>query len=172
MLIRNRAASRLSGRLERAGRSMLVISICAGFICSCRSIRMYQAAWRLALTTDAAPTLRLRTTAGILRWGILTTACTFRFCSGRCVGLRTIRRRSAATCGFRWGGAFLDESGEYGVETDQPWLPFSGMLQYYSPLPLNITSGVTTVQGTAGRPVVNGVFIGRNVGIGNDFFIP
>ena len=48
---------------------MLVISICAGFICSCRSIRMYQAAWRLALTTDAAPTLRLRTTAGILRWG-------------------------------------------------------------------------------------------------------
>jgi hypothetical protein len=46
----------------------------------------------------------------------------------------------------------------------------SGMLQYYSALPLNITSGVTTVQGTAGRPMVNGGFIGRNVGIGNDFF--
>ncbi len=46
----------------------------------------------------------------------------------------------------------------------------SGMLQYYSPLPLNVTSGVTTVQGTAGRPVVDGAFIGRNVGIGNDFF--
>ena len=46
----------------------------------------------------------------------------------------------------------------------------SGMLQYYSALPLNITSGVTTVQGTAGRPTVNGAFIGRNVGTGNDFF--
>ena len=44
------------------------------------------------------------------------------------------------------------------------------MLQYYSALPLNITSGVTTIQGTAGRPIVNGDFIGRNVGTGNDFF--
>jgi hypothetical protein len=44
------------------------------------------------------------------------------------------------------------------------------MLQYYSSLPLNITSGVTTIQGTAGRPLVNGAFIGRNTGIGNDFF--
>jgi Carboxypeptidase regulatory-like domain/TonB dependent receptor len=46
----------------------------------------------------------------------------------------------------------------------------SGMLQYYSALPLNITSGVTTVQGTAGRPTVNGVFIDRNSGTGNDYF--
>jgi hypothetical protein len=46
----------------------------------------------------------------------------------------------------------------------------SGMLQYYSALPLNITSGGTTIQGTAGRPIVNGGFIGRNVGIGNDLF--
>ncbi len=46
----------------------------------------------------------------------------------------------------------------------------SGMLQYYSALPLNITSGVTTVQGTAGRPLVNGAFIGRNAGTGNDLF--
>ena len=46
----------------------------------------------------------------------------------------------------------------------------SGMLQYYSALPLNITSGVNTIQGTAGRPTVNGAFIGRNSGIGNDFF--
>src|SRR5204862_425558 len=45
----------------------------------------------------------------------------------------------------------------------------SGMLQYYSALALNITSGVTTIQGTAGRPTVNGAFIGRNVGVGNDF---
>jgi Carboxypeptidase regulatory-like domain/TonB dependent receptor-like, beta-barrel len=46
----------------------------------------------------------------------------------------------------------------------------SSMLQSYSALPFNITSGVTTVQGTAGRPIVNGTFIGRNVGVGNDFF--
>jgi hypothetical protein len=44
------------------------------------------------------------------------------------------------------------------------------MLQYYSALPFNITSGVTTIQGTAGRPVVNGAFIERNAGSGSDFF--
>jgi outer membrane receptor protein involved in Fe transport len=46
----------------------------------------------------------------------------------------------------------------------------SGLLQYYSSLPFNITSGVTTIQGTAGRPVVNGAFIERNAGDGPDFF--
>jgi hypothetical protein len=46
----------------------------------------------------------------------------------------------------------------------------SGMLQAYSALPFNITSGVTTIQGTAGRPVVDGAFIKRNAGIGSDFF--
>ena len=45
----------------------------------------------------------------------------------------------------------------------------SGTLQYYSALPLNITSGVTTVQGTAGRPIVDGAFIPRNAGTGPDF---
>jgi Carboxypeptidase regulatory-like domain/TonB dependent receptor len=45
----------------------------------------------------------------------------------------------------------------------------SGMLQAYSALPFNITSGVTTVYGTAGRPIVNGEFIERNAGIGSDF---
>ena len=45
----------------------------------------------------------------------------------------------------------------------------SGMLQAYSALPFNITSGVTTIQGTAGRPIVNGEFIERNAGIGSDF---
>ena len=35
----------------------------------------------------------------------------------------------------------------------------SAMLQAYSALPFNITSGVTTVQGTAGRPIVDGEFI-------------
>ena len=46
----------------------------------------------------------------------------------------------------------------------------SGLLQYYSSLPFNITSGVTTIQGTAGRPMVNGIFIDRNAGEGPDFF--
>jgi outer membrane receptor protein involved in Fe transport len=46
----------------------------------------------------------------------------------------------------------------------------SGMLQYYSSLPLNISSGVTTIQGTAGRPIVDGAFIPRNAGTGPDFF--
>ncbi len=46
----------------------------------------------------------------------------------------------------------------------------SSMLQFYSSLPFNITSGVTTVQGTAGRPVVNAEFIERNAGVGSDFF--
>ncbi len=45
----------------------------------------------------------------------------------------------------------------------------SGLLQAYSALPFNITSGVTTVQGTAGRPVVDGAFIPRNAGVGSDF---
>jgi hypothetical protein len=44
------------------------------------------------------------------------------------------------------------------------------MLQYYSALPFNITSGATTVQGTAARPALNGVFISRNAGHGFDFF--
>ena len=46
----------------------------------------------------------------------------------------------------------------------------SGMLQYYSALPFNITSGTTTIQGATARPTVNGAFINRNAGIGNDFF--
>jgi hypothetical protein len=46
----------------------------------------------------------------------------------------------------------------------------SAMVQAYSALPMNITSGVTTVQGTAGRPIVNGSFIERNAGTGSDFF--
>jgi hypothetical protein len=45
----------------------------------------------------------------------------------------------------------------------------SATLQAYSALPLNITSGVTTIQGTAGRPTVDRVFIPRNAGEGSDF---
>lgn len=44
-----------------------------------------------------------------------------------------------------------------------------GFLQYYSALPLNITAGTTTIQGTNARPVVNGAFIPRNAGTGFDF---
>ncbi len=43
------------------------------------------------------------------------------------------------------------------------------MLQYYSPLPFNITTGANTIQGTAARPTINGVFINRNAGSGFDF---
>lgn len=46
----------------------------------------------------------------------------------------------------------------------------SGMVQAYSAPPFNVTSGVTTVQGTAGRPLVNGEFIARNEGEGTAFF--
>ena len=46
----------------------------------------------------------------------------------------------------------------------------SGMLQYYSALPFNITTGANTIQGTSARPTVNGVFINRNAGTGFDFF--
>jgi hypothetical protein len=46
----------------------------------------------------------------------------------------------------------------------------SAMLQAYSAPPYNITSGVTTIQATAGRPIVNGEFIERNAGEGTAFF--
>lgn len=46
----------------------------------------------------------------------------------------------------------------------------SGMVQAYSAVPFNITSGLTTIQGTAGRPTLNGQFIERNAGVGDDFF--
>jgi hypothetical protein len=46
----------------------------------------------------------------------------------------------------------------------------SGMVQYYSALPFNVTAGVNTIQGTQARPTVNGEFIGRNVGEGFNYF--
>jgi hypothetical protein len=58
----------------------------------------------------------------------------------------------------------------------------SSMLQYYSALPFNITSGVPNLQGTTSRPLANGAvaapnfdvraveFIPRNAGVGSDFF--
>lgn len=47
---------------------------------------------------------------------------------------------------------------------------WSAMLQYYSPLPFNITTGANTIQGTTARPLVNGAFIPRNAGIGSGLF--
>jgi hypothetical protein len=47
---------------------------------------------------------------------------------------------------------------------------FGAMIQAYSAPPFNITSGVTTIQGTTGRPIVNGEFISRNTGEGTAFF--
>jgi hypothetical protein len=43
------------------------------------------------------------------------------------------------------------------------------LFQYYSPLPFNVTTCSQTVQGTAARPLLNGVMIGRNTGKGLDF---
>ena len=63
-----------------------------------------------------------------------------------------------------------------GAWTDTSWgrllrgVEISGTLRAYSALPLNVTSGSTTVQGTVARPVVDGAFIPRNAGEGPDFF--
>ena len=46
----------------------------------------------------------------------------------------------------------------------------SGVVQAYSSAPFNIVSGVTTLQGTPARPMVNGAFMARNAGVGNGFF--
>ena len=56
-----------------------------------------------------------------------------------------------------------------GAVTGKGWV-LSGMLQYYSAFPLNVLAGSNTVQGTAARPVVNGDFVTRNAGTGNDLF--
>ena len=56
-----------------------------------------------------------------------------------------------------------------GVQLPNEWQA-SALLRAYSALPLNITSGLTTVQGTTGRPIVDGAYIARNSGTGPDFF--
>jgi hypothetical protein len=57
--------------------------------------------------------------------------------------------------------------------TASQWLThgftLSTMLQYYSALPFNITTGTNTVQGTGARPTISGAFINRNEGKGFDF---
>jgi len=49
-------------------------------------------------------------------------------------------------------------------------IQLTAMLQYYSRLPFNITTGANTIQGTGARPTIDGVFINRNAGSGFDFF--
>ncbi len=60
------------------------------------------------------------------------------------------------------------------VASGQLQAPFgfmlSGIVQYYSALPVNITSGANTIQGTAARPVTSGDFVPRNSGTGPDYF--
>jgi TonB dependent receptor len=70
-----------------------------------------------------------------------------------------------------WGRSDDDQRHRLVISgTVQSVVQISGMLQAYSALPMNITSGVTTIQGTAGRPIVNGAFIERNAGTGSSFF--
>ena len=71
-----------------------------------------------------------------------------------------------------WGRADNDQRHRLVVNgsIDIAGFQVSGTVQAYSDLPLNITSGVTTIQGTNGRPIVNGEFIERNAGEGPDFF--
>jgi hypothetical protein len=51
-----------------------------------------------------------------------------------------------------------------------PLLTLSTLLQYSSSLPLNLTTGSNTVQGTPARPTINGAFVSRNAGVGFDNF--
>jgi len=71
-----------------------------------------------------------------------------------------------------WGRADNDQRHRLAINGSAQiyGLQVGGMLQAYSATPFNITSGVTTVQGTAGRPVVDGEFIERNGGEGTPFF--
>lgn len=71
-----------------------------------------------------------------------------------------------------WGRADNDQRHRLVVNgsVDAAGFQFGGTVQAYSAPPFNITSGVTTVQGTAGRPLVDGAFIERNAGVGSAFF--
>jgi hypothetical protein len=71
-----------------------------------------------------------------------------------------------------WGRADNDQRHRLVVNGsfEKRGFQFGAMAQAYSAPPFNISSGVTTVQATAGRPVVNGQFIQRNAGEGSAFF--
>jgi hypothetical protein len=71
-----------------------------------------------------------------------------------------------------WGRADNDQRHRLVVNgsVEARGFQFGAMAQAYSAPPFNITSGVTTIQGTPGRPIVNGEFIERNAGEGSAFF--
>jgi hypothetical protein len=71
-----------------------------------------------------------------------------------------------------WGRADNDQRHKlvFNASAQTHGLQIGGTLQAYSAPPFNITSGVTTVQGTTGRPIVDGEFIPRNSGEGSPFF--
>jgi hypothetical protein len=70
-----------------------------------------------------------------------------------------------------WGRADDDQRHRLAVNGSIAFAGFrlAGLAQAYSALPFNITSGVTTLQGTPGRPLVNGQYIARNAGKGPDY---
>jgi hypothetical protein len=89
-----------------------------------------------------------------------------------------------ANIGRDWGRSDNDQRHRF-VASGTLRLPHAwelgGQMQAYSALPLNVTSGVTTIQGTSARPLATGAvtgpidvrsatFIPRNSGIGPDFF--
>ena len=67
------------------------------------------------------------------------------------------------------GALTADNDASNGWERFARGFQISGTFQAYSAPPYNITSGVTTIQGTVGRPIVNGEFIPRNSGEGTPF---
>lgn len=71
-----------------------------------------------------------------------------------------------------WGRSDDDQRHRVVFHGTLAWRGFqwNSMLQYYSSLPLNVTTGATTIQGTSARPLVNGQFLERNAATGNDFF--
>jgi hypothetical protein len=71
-----------------------------------------------------------------------------------------------------WGRSDNDRRHRLVVNAAVEWrdTQLSALATAYSAAPLNITSGVTTLQGTAARPVVNGEYIPRNSGEGKAFF--
>ena len=69
-------------------------------------------------------------------------------------GLGPLGRRPASPSRGQRRRQFVDGAGDDGLGAAHHGFQVSSMLQAYSALPFNITSGVTTVQGTPGRPIV------------------
>ena len=72
-----------------------------------------------------------------------------------------------------WGRSDNDQRHRLVVNgtLDVSGFQLGAMVQAYSAPPFNITSGVTTIQGTQGRPIVDGDYIERNAGEGTAFFL-